>query len=350
MNTSTPPTAVPRPRPDWLALRSETALEPALPIIDAHHHLWDGPHPRYLLDEIHADIASGHNIRATVFIEAGGMWRQSGPPDMKPVGEVEFANGIAAMSASGQYGDARIGAALIGYADLALGDDVAPVLEALTAAGNGRLRAIRHSVAHDPEVRMLAPLGLLRSDKFAAGFACLQRQSLGFELWIYHTQLGDAVALLQKFPEAPVVINHVGGRIGIGRFAYQQNEVNTQWLAGLKRLAEFPNVSIKLSGLGMPLAGYGLNELALPPTSEELAAAWWPRLSACLDLFGAERCMFASNFPVDKVSCSYGTLWNAFKRMTKTLSASDRAWLFAGTAARHYGLAAFLNGAAPNTP
>lgn len=341
-NTPTTATAVLRPRPEWLALRTEEALEPGLPIIDAHHHLWDGPHPRYLLDEMRADIASGHNIRATVFIEASGMWRQSGPTNLKPVGEVEFANGIAAMSESGNYGDARIGAALVGYANLGLGAEVEPVLEAQIAAGNGRLRGIRHSAAHDPEVRMLAPLGLLRSSQFMAGFACLQRQSLGFDLWVYHTQLDDAVALLRAFPEAPVVINHVGGRLGIGRFASQQTEVNTQWLAGLKQLAAFPNVRIKLSGLGMPLAGYGLTDLALPPSSEDLASMWWPRLSACLEIFGAERCMFASNFPVDKTSCSYVALWNAFKRMTHTMSAKDRAWLFGGTAARYYGLESFL--------
>ena len=341
-NPPTAPTAVLRPRPEWLALRTEEALEPELPIIDAHHHLWDGPHPRYLLDEMRADIAGGHNIRATVFIEAGGMWRQSGPANLKPVGEVEFANGVAAMSESGAYGKTRICAAIVGYADLSLGEKVEPVLDALIAAGNGRLRGIRHSAAHDPEVRMLAPLGLLGSQKFLDGFACLQRKSLGFELWVYHTQLDDAVQLLRAFPEASVVINHIGGRIGIGQYAGIQAEVNRQWISGLKQLAAYPNVSIKLSGQGMPLAGFGLTELPLPPISEDLANLWWPRMSASIDIFGVERCMFASNFPVDKVSCAYISLWNAFKRMTKAMSDTDRAWLFAGTAARQYSLQSYL--------
>lgn len=327
-----------RPNSEWLALSSETALEVDLPIIDAHHHLWDSPHPRYLLDEIQADVDCGHNIRATVFVEAGAMWRQSGPTSLRPVGEVEFANGVAAMSDSGAYGKTRLCAAIVGHADLSLGASVEPVLDALLSAGNGRLRGIRHSAAHDPEVRMLAPLGLMRSQQFLDGFACLQRKSLGFELWAYHTQLDDAVELLTAFPESHVVVNHIGGRIGIGQYAGIQHEVNAQWIKSLQQLSAYPNVSIKLSGLGMPLAGFGLNQLLLPPTSEDLANLWWPRMSVCIDIFGVERCMFASNFPVDKVSCSYVSLWNAFKRMTQAMNDSDRAWLFAGTAARHYAL------------
>ena len=342
MKKTNTPAAAFRPKPEWLALSSETALETDLPIIDAHHHLWDSPHPKYLLDEIQADVNCGHNIRATVFVEAGAMWRQSGPASLRPVGEVEFANGVAAMSESGAYGKTRICAAIVGHADLSLGADVEPVLDALIAAGNGRLRGIRHSAAHDPEVRMLAPLGLLRSQKFLDGFACLQRKSLGFELWVYHPQLDDAVELLSAFPEAHVVVNHIGGRIGIGQYAGIQAEVNTQWIARLRQLAAYPNVSIKLSGQGMPLAGFGLTELPLPPISEHLANLWWPRMSACIDIFGIERCMFASNFPVDKVSCSYISLWNAFKRMTKAMSDTDRAWLFASTAARQYSLQSYL--------
>lgn len=327
---------------EWLALRPETALEVDLPIIDAHHHLWDGPHPRYLLDEIRADVDCGHNILATVFVEAGAMWRQSGPVSLRPVGEVEFANGVAAMSESGAYGATHLCAAIVGSADLSLGADVEPVLDALLAAGNGRLRGIRHSAAHDPEVRMLAPLGLMRSRQFFDGFACLQRKSLGFDLWVYHTQLDDAIALLSAFPEACVVINHIGGRLGIGQYAGMQDEVNIHWMARLKQLAAYPNVSIKLSGQGMPLAGFGLDQLPQPPSSEELVNLWWPRMSACIDIFGVERCMFASNFPVDKTSCSYVSLWNAFKRMTQAMSKADRAWLFAGAAARHYSLQSYL--------
>jgi L-fuconolactonase len=342
MTPTTTPTAPPQLRPEWLALGTETVLESALPIIDAHHHLWDSPHPRYLLDEIQADLSSGHNIRATVFVEAGAMWRQGGPKNLKPVGEVAFANGVAAMSDSGGYGETRICAAIVGHADLSLGADVEPVLDALLAAGNGRLRGIRHSAAHDPEVRMLAPLGLLRSPTFQAGFACLQRKSLVFDLWAYHPQLDDAIALLKLFPEARLVINHVGGRIGIGRYAAAQAEVSLHWLAKLQQLSAYPNVCIKLSGLGMPLAGFGLHALSLPPSSEELANLWWPRIAPCIDIFGVERCMFASNFPVDKVSCSYLSLWNAFKRMTQAMSQDDRACLFAGTAARQYAIESCL--------
>lgn len=341
--TAAAATPNPPPRPDWLALHEEPALEPALPIVDAHHHLWDAPHPRYLFDEILGDVRSGHDIRATVCVEAQHMWRRHGPEALRPVGEVEFANGVAAMSASGNYGPARINAAIVGHANLALGSEVAPVLDALIAAGNGRLRGIRHSTANDPAVRMLAPAGLLREPAFHAGFACVQQRGLTFDLWVYHPQLDDALVLARAFPEARIAINHLGGRIGVGRYAAAQDEAGRQWEAVLRELAAFPNVHLKLSGLGMSLAGFRLYERERPPGSDDLVALWGPRIALGIEIFGARRCMFGSNFPVDKASCAYATLWNAFKKMTVATSADDRRQLFAQTAARFYSIEAAVD-------
>lgn len=333
----------PPPRPEWLALCEEAALDPALPIVDAHHHLWDAPHPRYLLDELLGDVGGGHDIRATVCVEARHMWRADGPEALRPVGEVEFANGIAAMSASGGYGPARINAAIVGHADLALGSRVAPVLDALIAAGNGRLRGVRHSTANDPAVRRLAPAGLLRERAFHEGFACLQQRGLTFDLWAYHPQLDDALVLARAFPEAPIALNHLGGRIGIGPYAAARDEAGRHWETRLRALAAFPNVHLKLSGLGMSLAGFHLYERERPPGSDDLVALWGPCIALGIEIFGPRRCMFGSNFPVDKASCAYTTLWNAYKKMTVAMAADERRQLFAQTAARFYSIEAAVD-------
>jgi L-fuconolactonase len=335
-----PVSALPNPHPDaaWLALRSEPVLEPDLPIIDAHHHLWHGPHPRYLFDDILGDVGDGHTIEATVFVEARSMYRENGPDELKRVGEVEFANGVAAMSASGQYGPTRICAAIVGHADLALGSKVEPVLRALQRAGGDRFRGIRHNTARDPEVRLQAPEGLMRTPAFREGFACLQGLGMTFDAWLYHPQLGDLVDLMAAFPNAMAALNHAGGRIGIGSYAGRRDEVWAQWAANMRQLAAFPNLHVKLGGLGMALAGYAFHERPKPPTSDDLADAWRPQVEACLDLFGPRRCMFQSNFPVDKASFGYRVLWNAFKKVTASLDRADRAALFRDTAASFYGL------------
>lgn len=328
----------PRPRPDWLARRSEPVLEPELPIVDAHHHLWDVSHPRYLFDDLLADIGSGHRIAATVFVEAEAMYRATGPAEMRPVGEVEFAAGVAAMSASGLYGDTRVCAAIVGHADLGLGEGVEPVLDALERAGGGRFRGVRHSFGRDPDVRMHWPEGLARRPAFREGFGRLQRRGLTFDAWMYHPQLPDLVALMQTFPEATIVVNHLGGRIAVGRHADRAEDVAEAWRRDLAALAAFPNVHVKLGGLGMALAGHGFHARPEPPSSEELAQAWGPAIATALELFGPSRCMFESNFPVDKASCSYPVLWNAFKRLSAHLPAADRAALLHDTAARFYAL------------
>jgi len=331
-------------REDWLDRRQEPILEPELPIVDPHHHLWDRPDWRYLLDDLLRDVSSGHDIVATVYVQARAMYRASGPEEMRPVGETEFVNGIAAMSASGIYGKARACAAIVGHADLALGSRVEPVLIALMRAGGERFRGIRHITAWDADASVRNPAyspprGLMSNNTFREGFAVLGRLGLSFDAWLYHPQIDEVTDLARAFPNTPIVLNHVGGPIGTGAaYAGKRKEIFPRWATSIKTLAACPNVFVKLGGLGMRLGGFGFHELAEPPSSETLVAAWRPYIETCIEAFGPARAMFESNFPVDKGSYSYPVFWNACKLMTKGASSSERADLFARTAARFYRL------------
>jgi L-fuconolactonase len=330
----------------WLARRPrEAALEPALPIIDPHHHFWDTPHRgRYFLPELHADLGGGHNIIATVFLECQAMYRKHGPAEMAPVGEVEFVNGIAAMSASGTYGPCRVAEAIIGHADLTLGARVRDVLEAQIHAGGGRFRGIRYGVSWDGSpaiskfISRVVPPHLVRDPTFRQGFAQLATLGLSFESWQYHPQLPDAIDLARAFPDTTIILNHVGGVLGVGPYAGHREEIRAEWRKNIIELAKCPNVNVKLGGIGMTSFGFNLHERGVPPTSEELAAAWRQYVEPCIEAFGPNRCMFESNFPPDKQSCGYTELWNAFKRITAGASDADKAALYAGTAARVYRL------------
>lgn len=328
----------------WTKQRNETVLEPDLPIIDPHHHMWDDERGRYLVHELAEDAGTGHNIVATVFVEAGSMYRTDGPAAMQPVGEVEFANGVAAMSASGRYGKSRLCAGIVGYADLTLGDRVQPVLEALIAAGNGRLRGIRHGVTWDTGNAAKfgsrhVPQHQVRDPTFRRGFARLQPLGLSFDSWQFHPQLPDLVDLLRAFPDANVILNHVGGLLGIPPHDGKRDEVFAIWQRHIRELAQFPNLSVKVGGLGMLYCGWDFHLRDVPPSSEELAAAWRPYVEACIEAFGPGRCMMESNFPADKQSCGYGVLWNALKRITQGYSAAEKAALYHDTAKRVYRLA-----------
>jgi predicted TIM-barrel fold metal-dependent hydrolase len=331
----------------WLALTLEEALEPDLPICDPHHHLWDGESarvaPRYLLDEIVADAGAGHNVVSTVFIECGAMLKRDGPAALRPVGETEFVNGVAAMSASGLYGRTRVAAGIVGTADLRLGDAVAGVLDAHIAAGGGRFRGIRRAGAWDadpavPQHRTRPGAGLFLRDDFRAGFAHLAPRGLTFEAWCYHRQIPDVTALARAFPATTIILNHFGGPLGVGPYAGQTADVHAQWRASISELAACPNVVVKLGGINMEMNGFGWHERPRPPGSRELAEATRHYYEFTIEKFGAGRCMFESNFPVDKASCSYTVLWNSFKRLTAGGSAAERAALVHDTAARVYRL------------
>ena len=331
----------------WLAKRpTEAALEPDLPIIDPHHHFWDTAHRgRYFLEHLLEDIGKGkHNIVSTVFLECQAMYRKSGPPEMRPVGEVEFVNGIAAMSASGNYGPIRVAEAIIGHADLTLGARVRDVLEAQIKVGGGRFRGIRYGVSWDkhPEIQNFVsryvPPGIVRDPSFRAGFAQLGKLGLSFESWQYHPQLPDAIDLARAFPETTIILNHVGGVLGVGPYYGRRKEIHATWRKDIAELAKCPNVNVKLGGIGMTSFGFAFHDRDFPPTSRELADAWRQYIEPCIESFGPDRCMFESNFPPDKQSCGYTELWNAFKHIAAGASDDEKRALFSGTAARVYRL------------
>jgi len=330
---------------EWLDLTQEEALEPDLPICDPHHHLWDFRTDfvdyRYLLDEFLADISGGHNIKSTVFIECRSMFRADESDPMRVVGETEFVNGISAMSASGLYGPTRVAAGIIGHADLTLGDAVTEVLETHIQAGCGRFRGIRHQVSWDKsdEIRNALtnpPQGLLGDAKYREGFARLAPLGLTFEGWLYHTQISELTDLARAFPDTTIILNHFGGPLGLGPYAGKRDEVMVQWKKDIAELATCENVHAKLGGINMKTNGFGWHDLDAPPSSETLAEATRAYYDHAIEHFGPDRCLFESNFPVDKVSCSYTVLWNTFKRIAAGFSADEKAKIFHDTAARIY--------------
>ncbi len=324
----------------WLDQIQEDILEPDMPICDPHHHLWDHPQNRYLLDELITDIGSGHNVVSTVYMECSSMYRSDGPEAMRPVGETEFVNGIAAMSASGNYGTHRACVAIVSYANLNLGAKVGDVLDAHIAA-SGRFRGIRHASGWDASEAVrnshTAPFkGMLADATFRIGFAELGKRNLTFDAWLYHTQITELTDLARAFPDTTIVFDHFGGPLGIGPYAGKRVEIFKQWQKDVAELASCHNVVAKLGGLVMPINGFGFHKRSKPASSDELVAATRDYYLHMIDHFGTERCMLESNFPVDKASCSYAVLWNSFKKLTTGFSAAERASLFHDTAVRVY--------------
>jgi predicted TIM-barrel fold metal-dependent hydrolase len=319
-------------------------LDPDQPIIDPHHHLWKARPDPYLLADLVADLRTGHNVLATVFIQCGSAYRKDGPEELRPVGETAFVAAAANECESGAYGSLRACAGIIGYADCLLGDRIDAVLEAHIQAGGGHFKGIRHSGTYDPGIAPTAPPGappgLYRDPAFRAGFGRLNGLGMTFEAWLYHPQLGDLLDLLRAFPDQKVVLNHFGGPLGVGPYEGQQAEVFAQWRAHIIELATCENLYLKLGGLAMNVNGFGYHHQPLPPSSGEMAAAWRPYVETAVAAFGADRCMFESNFPVDKGMCAYPVLWNAFKRLAAGCSPDEKAALFHRTAQRFYGLPA----------
>jgi len=333
----------------------EEVLEPNLPICDPHHHLWDFPGSRYMLEDLLADtVGGGHKIESTVFIECGSFYRAGAAPGWEFVGEVEFVNGVAAMAASdrgnplarnegGRAYPVLACEGIVGRADLDMGAAVEPVLERMVRVGAGRFRGIRHAGGWDASEGVRnshtdPPQGLYASKAFREGFARLSALGLSFEAWQYHPQLPEVTDLARAFPETLIVLDHVGGPLGIGPYAGKRDEVFAGWRAGIAELAREPNVWIKLGGLGMTICGFEHHKRDVLPGSAELAQAWAPYIETCIEAFGPQRSMFESNFPVDRASCSYANLWNAFKRITSGASPGEKAALYRDTARRFYRL------------
>lgn len=344
----------------------EPILDSELPIVDAHHHLWLMPeaavaaiesrdsvmgqrlgptfrrNARYLLDEFLTDLHTGHNICATVFIDAHTMYRTRGPESLRSVGEVEFVNGIAAMADSGVFGNIHVCAGIVGNVELR-SDNVEEVLTAHLQAGGTRYRGIRSSgVVHDSDAGILGtgvgrPHVLLDS-QFRKGFRHLAKFGLSYDAWVLEPQLPDVIDLAHTFPDTQIVLDHVGAPVGVGRYAGQREHRFPVWRNSILTLARCENVTVKLGGLGIPFAGFASFGAGTRARSEILAEEWRPYIDTCINAFGAERCMFESNFPIDSATCSYPVLWNAFKRLAAGASADEKSALFGGTAQRVYRL------------
>ena len=324
----------------WLALCQERALDADTPIVDPHHHLWDRGGHRYLPPEFAADAtAGGHQLVASVYVECLSNYRDSGPVALRPVGETAYVAGLAPLALDGPEAP-TIAAGIVAYADLSLGEAVDAVLEAHADASGGRLRGIRFSTAHDshPAIHSAYPTraGMLREAAVQAGARRLALRGLTLDTWVYFHQLGDVLELARACPELSLVVDHAGGPIGLGPYAGQRADVFERWCASLRALGSQKNVFLKFGGLAMPLAGFDWRKRPQPPPSTALAAAWQPYWDVCLEVFGPARCMFESNFPVDRSGCTYTALWNAFKRLAAPLSDSERQRVLAGTAQQVY--------------
>ncbi len=339
----TPPTNA-----TWLSQVEEETLEPELPICDPHHHLWEFRDERvahrYLLDEILADVYCGHNVVSTVFIECGSMYRTDGPEPHRVVGETEFVNGIAAMSASGLYGPCQVAAGIVGTVQLendagVVGD----VLDAHIAAGGGRFRGIRTQASWDPAGvehggrNVVGPNRFQNAD-FRRGFAELTSRNLSFEAWCYHPQVPQVTELARAYPDVTIILDHFGGPLGNGQYGEQMDAIYTQWQRDISELALCENVYAKLGGIAMELNGFNWHLQPSPPDSTALMERTRRYYEFTIEKFGVERCMFESNFPVDMVSCSYNVLWNSFKQLTAGYSASEKAALYHDNAVRVYRL------------
>jgi predicted TIM-barrel fold metal-dependent hydrolase len=326
------------PERGWLASGQEPALDPQRRIIDPHHHFshhWGG----YGLDDLLGDTGAGHNVEATVYVQCGWEYRESGEERLKPLGETQAVLRLAeAAQARGAQTD--VAAGIVGYADLLLGDAVEDVLAAQIDAGKGRFRGVRFAASRHESfqhgVLPRPPLGLYADPAFLAGMRRLGKLGLTFDAWVYHTQLQDVVELARAVPDTTIVLDHIGGLLGVGPYAGRRQAAFDEWLPMLAPLAACPNIVVKIGGYGTTVFGYDFVSKPEPPSSSVLADAWRPTAHAVIDAFGANRCMFESNFPVDRTSASYATVWNAFKRLAANASESEKAALFYDTAARTY--------------
>ena len=326
----------------WLDSSTEQAIEPEIEIVDPHHHMWnvETRYGLYEVDDLRADTEAGHNVVETVFIDCGSNYLEDGPEHLRPVGETIY---MADRAAETERTEGATIAAIVSHADLTLGAGAAEVLEAHVEAADGRFRGIRHAGARNeddavPVSRVQPPPDLYRQADFQEGARTLAAMGLSFEAWQYHPQLDMVVDLARSVPELPIIVNHLGGPIGVGRYADAWDEVMSDLRASLTLLAEADNVTLKVGGIGMTRFGARWHENEAPPTSDQLLEVWGDLLRFAIDTFGPARCMFESNFPVDGETTSYVVLWNAFKKVSVDYSQAERSDLFAGTARRVYRL------------
>ncbi|MDE0855487.1 MAG: amidohydrolase family protein [Nevskia sp.] len=329
--------------------RDEAIIDPEIEIVDSHHHLFDRPHLRYLLDDYLGDVKAGHKIVGSIYVETQAMARPSGPTELRPVGEIEFASGVAATAASGIYGPCRVAAGIVGFADMTMGDRVAATLDAELAASPERLRGVRQiALAHtDPaKLRFLThqpPADLLKNPNFRTAIGHLGRRRLSFDATVLHQQLPELAQIAGDYPETTFVLDHLGLATATGVGAETRAQVFEEWRRNMRVLASRPNVFCKVGGLGTSYWGFGFNERTDVIGYQELAAAWAPYVESAIEIFGVGRCMMESNYPNDGRSCGFVPLWNAMKTIVKAYSADEKKALFRGTAEAVYRIPALID-------
>jgi len=321
---------------EWLSGYKEEILEPEIKICDAHHHLWDYPGYQYRSEELLEDISCGHKIVSTVYMECMWAYDRDAPEHLQSLGETKFVKGEQE-----KYQDTacEINKCMVGNANLCH-PQVAEALDAHLEVYD-RFRGIRHATgwhASDeiPGTHMGAGKGLMAEKVFRSGLGELFKRNLSFDAWIYHNNIVELADLSSAFPDGVFILDHCGGPLGIGPYEGKRDEVFKEWSEAIAELSQRENVFVKIGGLNMQLNGFAWETKANPPTSDELTEATRPYYLHCIEQFGPERCMWQSNFPVDKVSCSYDVLWNSFKKICNGFSEDEKAWLFHDTAAKVY--------------
>ena len=328
----------------WLNQIEENIIDPLLPVIDPHHHLWNDKNASdYQLEELWADTSSGHNIVGTVFIECGTNYKKKGPKALRPVGETEYVRVMADVSNSKVDRSRPPILGIVSHADLKLGAAVDEVFDEHKIAARGLLKGIRHSVAYYPDPPAVERYTgrikhLLLDKRFREGFSRLSPAGLSFDAWLTHEQISELIDLAREFPDTDIIFDHFGGPMGIGPFKGKQREIFDQWKIDVSELAQCQNVYAKLGGLAMPINGWGWDERKLPATSDEIVAKHKDYYLHSIDCFGPDRCMFESNFPVDKLSVSYHVLWNALKKIASRFSVDEKNQMFFENAQRIYKL------------
>ena len=326
---------------EWLAGRVEEAVDPHRVIVDPHHHLWDRRSSKYGAQELVADTRGSHNVTHTVFVECNSKWNRDDPPAMQPVGETSYV--VAQAAEVDAIGGTVIGG-IVSHADMMLGDAVEEVLAAHDAEGAGLFRGIRHAVSWDGHPDM--PIGhsnpterMMASPEFHAGVAKLGDMGFSYDAWMYHPQLPDLVDLARATPQTSIILDHLGGPMGIGPYAEDRDAAMATWRASMTELAACPNITLKVGGIGMDnYFGLGWSDQPVPPSSDDVVATWQDRVHFCIDTFGPDRCMFESNFPVDRQALTYPVLWNALQKMATRYSDEEQDQMFSGTATRVYKL------------
>ena len=332
-------------RQEWLNQHIEDPILPNFPIIDPHHHLWDVGFGRYYIEELLEDInSSGHNIEATVYIMSSSntkIYAKDGLEEFKPLTEIEFATSEGKRADHIPDNKVKVNASIVGSVDLTFGSKLEPVLEKAINISEGRLKGIRMLLAShsDPRISsgaVKSDLGLMLHPNFIDGAKCIQNADLSLDFWIYHTQLNEMEKIARALPDLTIILNHVGGPIHLGEYEGKQAVTHREWRSAMIRLSRIHNINVKLGGLGMAVNGAKFHNDKIPPNSVQLSDVWKPWIYETIDMFGFDRCMFESNFPVDKGSCSYGTLWNAFKILATDMSDDEKNKLFSKNAARIY--------------